>query len=265
MPSIIAVRHDKLLRNVKVKGEGKELLVREKIYQLVHVGQGESGAAKAYDVVMVASIVASIVPLCFKGYAPVFFVPDVIATALFIVDYALRWATADFKLGRGWKSFLVYPFTPMAVIDLLSILPFFLPLNQSFRALRLLRLARAFRAIRYVRESRSFRVIGNVLNREKNLLASVGALAVGYIFACALVMFNVEPDTFESFFEALYWACISLATVGYGDICPVTDAGRAVAMVSSLVGVALIALPSGIITGGYIDEMRRESERSAQE
>ena len=131
-------------------------------------------------------------------------------------------------------------------------------MNKGFKALRLLRMVRALRAIRFIRESRSFRVIGNVLRRERALLLSVGALAVGYVLACALVVFNVEPDSFGTFFDAVYWACVSLTTVGYGDIYPVSDLGRVVTMLSSLIGVALIALPAGIITGGYMDEMRRE-------
>lgn len=146
----------------------------------------------------------------------------------------------------------------MAIIGLLSILPFFLPMNAGFRALRLLRMARALRAIRFIRESRSFRIVGNVLKRERSLLLSVGALALGYIFVCALVVFNVEPDSFCTFFDAIYWACVSLTTVGYGDIYPVSNLGRVVPMLSSLVGVALIALPAGILAGGYMDEMRKE-------
>ena len=207
---------------------------------------------------MMLAIVVSLLPLCFKEDITAFFVSDLIVTILFIADYLFRWSTADLLLKKGWKSFLIYPFTPMALIDLISILPFFIPMNQGFKALRLLRLVRALRAIRFIRESRSFRVIGNVLEREKALLFSVGALALGYIFACALVVFNVEPESFNNFFDAVYWACVSLTTVGYGDIYPITTTGRIVTMISSLVGVALIALPAGIITGGYIEEMRKE-------
>lgn len=236
--------------------------MREKLYDLVRVGQGETAVSQAYDRLMIVAILVSLVPLCFKEYHPVFFVTDLIVTVLFIADYLFRWVTADFKLGRGAKSFLIYPFTPMAIIDLLSILPFFLPINDGFKALRLLRLIRALRAIRFIRESRSFNIVVKVLEREKNLLFSVGAIAVGYVFVCALVVFNVEPDAFESFFDAVYWACVSLTTVGYGDLYPVTTAGRVVTMISSLVGVALIALPAGIITGGYIDEMRKQEKVS---
>ena len=82
-------------------------------------------------------------------------------------------------------------------------------------------------------------------------------MAFGYILIAALVIFNVEPQTFDNFFEAIYWACVSLTTMGYGDIYPVTAAGRLVTMVSSFVGIAIVALPSGIITAGYMDEIRR--------
>ena len=236
--------------------------MRGKLYDLVHVSRGETTASRAYDWLMIVAILVSLIPLCFKEYYPVFFITDLIVTILFITDYLFRWVTADFKLDRGAKSFLIYPFTPMAIIDLLSILPFFLPINNGFKALRLLRLVRMLRAIRFIRESRSFNIVAKVLEREKNLLLSVGAIAVAYVFACALVVFNVEPDAFESFFDAVYWACVSLTTVGYGDLYPVTTAGRVVTMVSSLVGVALIALPAGIITGGYIDEMRKQENAS---
>lgn len=233
--------------------------LRESIYSLVYISGDQNRFGKAYDYVMIAAIIVSLVPLCFKQEYPIFFITDLIVTALFILDYLLRWATADIALERGAKSFLMYPVTPMAIIDLLSILPFFVPMNQGFKALRLLRMVRALRAIRFIRESRSFRVIGNVLKRERALLLSVGALALVYVLACALVIFNVEPDSFNTFFDAIYWACVSLTTVGYGDIYPVSDLGRIVTMLSSLIGVALIALPAGIITGGYMDEMRKET------
>ena len=85
-------------------------------------------------------------------------------------------------------------------------------------------------------------------------------LAGGYILLSALVIFNVEPETFDTFFDAIYWAAISLTTVGYGDIYPVTTAGRIVTMISSFVGIAIVALPAGIITAGYMDVIQHDSE-----
>ena len=86
---------------------------------------------------------------------------------------------------------------------------------------------------------------------------AVCSLAVGYVLISALIIFNVEPDTFSNFFEAIYWATVSLTTMGYGDIYPVTTAGRIVTMVSSFVGIAIVALPAGIITAGYMEQIRK--------
>lgn len=83
-------------------------------------------------------------------------------------------------------------------------------------------------------------------------------MAVAYIIISALVIYNVEPDSFETFFDAIYWATISLTTVGYGDIYPITTIGRIVTMFSSAFGIAIIALPSGVITAGYLEEISKD-------
>lgn len=83
-------------------------------------------------------------------------------------------------------------------------------------------------------------------------------LAIGYIFVCTLIIFNVEPDSFNTFFDAIYWATISLTTVGYGDIYPITTLGRIITMVSSFMGIAIVALPAGIITAGYMKEIESD-------
>lgn len=83
-------------------------------------------------------------------------------------------------------------------------------------------------------------------------------MAVAYIFISAIVIYNVEPDSFNTFFDAFYWATISLTTVGYGDIYPVTPIGRCVTMISSLIGIAIIALPSSVITAGYLEEVSKK-------
>ena len=98
-------------------------------------------------------------------------------------------------------------------------------------------------------------------------------IAVFYVFLTALIMFNAEPhinpitgeQTFRDFFDALYWATVTLTTVGYGDMVPVTDIGRFISMLSSLFGVAIIALPSGVITASYLEELRsqRKEENDA--
>ena len=183
---------------------------------------------------------------------------------IFIIDYLLRWATADFKYEkRGILSFLKYPFSPMAIIDLLSILPSLSIVNNGFKALRVLRMIRTlrvFRVLKVVRYSKSFQIIGNVVRSSKESLIAVGVLAIGYIVVSALVIFNVEPDSFDNFFEAVYWATVSLTTVGYGDIYPVSTLGRIITMVSSIFGIAVVALPAGIITAGYMSELKKQKD-----
>lgn len=86
----------------------------------------------------------------------------------------------------------------------------------------------------------------------------VGGLAIGYIVISALIMFNVEPATFPSFFDAVYWATVSLTTVGYGDIYAVSTIGKVITMLSSVFGIAIVALPAGIVTAGYMEEINKD-------
>ena len=88
----------------------------------------------------------------------------------------------------------------------------------------------------------------------------VCGIAVVYVLISALIIFNVEPDSFKNYFDAIYWATVSLTTMGYGDIYPITTAGRIVTMISSFMGIAIVALPAGIITSGFMDELNREKE-----
>ena len=96
--------------------------------------------------------------------------------------------------------------------------------------------------------------------KQKTALIAVLSFAIGYILIASLVVFNVEPDTFNNFFDAIYWATVSLTTVGYGDIYPISSAGRIVTMVSSFIGIAIVALPSGILTAGYMNEIKNSDD-----
>lgn len=234
--------------------------MREKIFRLIEPPEKGGGMSNTYTIVMMASIVASIMPLFFKENYKVFGVIDIVTVSLFIIDYVLRWITADMKMQNGKKAFIIYPITPMAVIDLVTILPSFSGMAAGFKLLKVVRLLRMMRIFRLLRYSKNFAIICNVVKKQKNALIAVATMAVGYMVISALVVFNVEPDTFESFFDAFYWACISLTTVGYGDIYPVTVAGQIVTMCSSLVGVAIVALPAGIITAGYMEEIQNNEK-----
>lgn len=238
--------------------------MRKRVFEIIEISRDGDRLSAVYDSFMILVITLSLLPLLFKESTPFLSGLDKVCVAVFLLDYLLRWATADYKFGkRSVLSFVRYPFSFMALIDLLSILPSLTVLNSAFKVLRMLRMARAlrvFRVLRAARYSRSLRIIGAVLRSSKESLLAVGSLALAYIFICALIIFNAEPDSFRNFFEALYWSTVLLTTVGFGDITPVTVVGRAIAMTSSIFGIAIVALPSGIITAGYMRELSEHKE-----
>lgn len=238
--------------------------MRERIYQIIEKSEGDDKLSHIYDIFMLIVIVVSLIPLAFKTDNTVFYIVDKVAMVIFIIDYLLRWITADYKFGKkSILSFVRYPFSIMAIIDLVSILPSLSIINSGFKALRVLRMIRALRVLRIFktfRYSKSFQIIGNVVKRSKKSLVAVGILAIGYIVLSALVIFNVEPESFGNFFEAVYWATVSLTTVGYGDIYPVSTLGRIITMISSVFGIAVVALPAGIVTAGYMNELSETND-----
>ena len=243
--------------------------MRKKIFYIIDNHDKDNKLNRLYTFAMMLVIIASLIPLAFKEEPPLFKTIDNIAVIIFIIDYILRWATADIKYHKKslW-SFIRYPFSPMAIVDLLSILPSISFLNNSFRALRVIRMERAFkilRVFRALRYSKSFERIANVIKESQESLTAVCTLAVGYILISALVIFNVEPESFKTFFDAVYWATVSPTTVGYGDLYPTSIAGRTIAMLSSFFGIAIVALPAGIITAGYMTELNREEEEEQKE
>lgn len=239
-------------------------MLQQRIYDLINRDRKGMWASRLYDWYMLIMIIASITPLMFIDDYPIFKVIEIVTVIAFIIDYLLRWSTANLQLKRGLLSYILYPFTPMAIIDLLSILPGLNFISPEFKLLRLTRLLKIFRLLKVFRYSDKITMFLRVLKKERQVLLSVLMLALFYIFVTALIMFNAEPHinpetgavTFHSFFDALYWATVTLTTVGYGDLCPVTDTGRVVSMLSSLFGVAIIALPSGVITASYLEELR---------
>ena len=229
----------------------------EKLHRLL---EGEQKSATYYDRFMLVCIVCSIIPLCFKETTPLFVWIDRVTVAVFMADYLLRWITAPVKFqGKKWLALVRYPFSFFAIVDLLSILPSLTVLNSGFKLFRLFRLNKAFKALRLLRYSKSFNMIISVIKRERRGLYAVCVLAGGYILLSALIMFQVEPDSFETFFDAVYWAVVTLTTVGYGDIYPTSDIGRIVSMFSSFMGIAIVALPTGIITAGYMNELNKNN------
>lgn len=243
--------------------------MRKRIYEIIEQAKEGDRISFVYDCVMLVAIVVSIIPLMFTTDYPVFKVIEIITVSLFILDYILRWITADYRFAKKGWSFVIYPFSGWAIVDLLSILPGLSILGRGFKIFRVTRLLRILRVFKLFRYSDKIQILGRVVRKEKGVLLTVLGVAVFYVFITALIMFNAEPHinpvtgatTFENFFDALYWATVTLTTVGYGDLTPVTDIGRFVSMLSSLFGVAIIALPSGVITASYLEELRSMKQK----
>lgn len=241
--------------------------MREKIFSIIEPSNGESKISTIYDIFMIIAIIVSLIPLAFKEVLTAFIVIDKVCAGIFIIDYLLRLITADYKYGKkSVVSFLRYPISPMAIIDLVSILPSLFVVHSGFKILRVVRMLRAlrvFRVFKATRYSKSVRIINKVFKESRAPLTAVGTLAIVYILVSALIIVNVEPDSFDNFFDAIYWATVSLTTVGYGDIYPVTTIGRIVTMASSIFGIAIVALPAGIITAGYMEELFKNKENKS--
>ena len=249
---------------------------RKKLFSIIELAEGPSAViSRIYDSVMLLMIIISIIPLMFKEQTVLFIWFDRISVSMFILDYILRWMTDDIRRPHRKKgvAFATYPFTLLAILDLLSILPSIGIFNRALKVLRVIRLFKLIRVLRFLRYSRRINMLMYVLKKERVVLLTVLGIAFFYIVATALIMFNVEmyvhteegKVVFDTFFDALYWATTTLTTVGYGDIYPVSDIGRIVSMISSLFGVAVIALPSGVITASYLEELRKKKEESDED
>jgi len=241
--------------------------IRQKIYNIIELNdKNELTLSRIYDSIMLMAIILSIVPLMFRQQSELFLYFDIIPCSLFIIDYILRWITADYHISKkhGKLAFVIYPFTFMAIIDLLSILPSFNILKNLFKTVRIIRFIKIIRLVKIIRYFEPLQTIINVIKKQKVILMTVFGLALFYVFITALIMFNAEQQIdptdgeyiFNNFFDAFYWASCTLTTVGYGDICPISAIGKAISIISSIVGIAIIALPSGIITAGYMEEIK---------
>ena len=192
--------------------------VRKRVFEIIEQSRDGDKVSLVYDIIMLAAITASIIPLMFVEETLAFRIIEQITVTFFILDYLLRWYTADYRLNKGNWSFVLYPITGWAIIDLLSILPGLNILGKGFKILRITRMLRILRLFKFIRYSDKIQVLGKVIRKEKGVLLTVLGIAVFYVFLTALIMFNAEPHvnpvtgdvTFESFFDALYWATVTL-------------------------------------------------------
>ena len=246
---------------------------RQWISDLVEPGKG-GVLSQVYDCLMFVAIVLGTLPLLFREYRPLFWYFDIISGGIYLVDYIFRWMTCDLRSKMPkWKAFLLYPITPMAILDLLSILPTFEVISSSYKLAKSARLLKIFRFTKIVHYIGPLDIFIKVIKKQWKLLLAVMLVALFDILITAIIMFQseqeIDPETgeyiFKTFYDAFYWAAITLTTVGYGDFSPVSDVGKTLSIISSLLGIGIIALPSSIITAGYMQELNQRMKEEEED
>lgn len=247
------------------------LSIRRQTYDFLELGSFGSRRAAFFEYFMITLIVANVaavaletVPVLWQRFGSWFRVFDLVSVTIFSIEYLARiWSAAERDDGvspTSWGRRLRYMATPLAVIDLLAILPFFLGLfgGQDWRVLRIFRLLRLLKLVRY---SPALSSLFRVMVAERRALLAALVIMLGLMFFSSTLMYlierEVQPDAFGNIPSALWWALATLTTVGYGDVVPVTGLGQLVGGLVMIFGLAFYALPIGIIASGFSDEVHR--------
>jgi voltage-gated potassium channel len=217
----------------------------------------------------VVVVILETVNSLYVHYTVFFHIFDLITVIVFTLEYVLRvWCCVKNPLySSPVRGRLRFALSPFALIDLMALTPFYLPMiiPIEFRMLRLLRMLRLFRVLRLGRYSHAFETFVDVLNSKKEELIITVIMAVIILILSSSAMYTVEqeaqPDKFGSIPDAMWWAVITLATVGYGDVYPVTPLGKVFSAIVALSAIGLFALPAGILAHGFAESLERRRER----
>ncbi|HVE60695.1 MAG TPA: ion transporter [Chitinophagaceae bacterium] len=246
--------------------------VKRKVYTLLHPELGNTKWDKAINAFIIVLILMNViavmletVPSIYEPHKKFFHYFDIVSVIIFTIEYVLRvWScNHDPKYKHSLNGRIRYMFSLGALIDLIAILPFYIYSVASFdlRVLRILRLLRFLRLFRLTSYMKATRLIVNVFKSAKNelLLSLVLTLFLIIISSCLVYFCEhlAQPDKFTSIPGTMWWSVVTLTTVGYGDMIPITTLGKVFTSTILLAGVALFALPAGIITANFLHEIRR--------
>ncbi len=247
---------------------------RKRLFDIIQIGNTSDRPSRYFDIFIAVVIIANISVLFLETfqslseYFGLFDAIDDITVSIFIVEYILRIWTADFLFPEQKRGVAIFRFITSAngIIELLTILPFFF--LSGVVVFRMLRVVRIFHLFRLNSHYDSFSVIRTVLNEKKNQILSSLFIIFIVIMASSLLMYNVEnkvqPESFENAFSGLWWSVSTILTIGYGDIYPVTILGKILGVIISFLGVFAVALPTGIISAGFVEQYQemKAAERS---
>ena len=245
---------------------------RKRIFEIIEIGAPDDYVSRIYDVINLLSIVVNLTVSILSTfdqfqaqYGVLLLTIEEITVAFFAVDYLLRLWTAQClrpKLSEP-KALLRYIFSFNGIVDVLSFLPYYLPIffptgTVAFRMFRVMRFFRLFRINAYYD---SLNVITEVIvSKSQQIISSLFIILV-LMLASSLCMYSLEheaqPEVFTNAFSGIWWATSTLLTVGYGDIYPITSAGKIFGIFSTFLGVGMVAIPTGIISAGFVDQYSR--------
>lgn len=252
------------------------LSVRERVWQIFTPAKEGDRASVVFDVLIMALIVLNVLAIVLETVEGIrsragtaFRIFEIFSVAVFTVEYLLRlWSCTVAEEYRHplWGR-LRYAIQPLPLIDLLAVLPFYLPfVGVDLRFARALRLFRMFRIIKMGRYSRALRVLGGIfIDKKEELLLTIFVLFILILFAAALMYYaerDAQPQHFSSIPASMWWAVVTLSTVGYGDVYPITAAGKVLAAVIAVLGIGLFALPNGIIAVSFIEQVQKGEQLS---
>ena len=249
--------------------------LRRRVYEVLERAEGDDRVSRFVDISLMIMILASVaaviletVPAIQEYGSRAFYLFNVFTVAVFSVEYLLRiWVSVEKEESGPGAHWLIgrvrYVASPMALVDLLAILPFYLPfLGIDLRSMRALRLFRMLRIFKFSRYSQGVRVMMSVIKQRKpELVAAVGMLSCLLVLAASVIYYaerEMQPEAFSSIPAAMWWAIATLTTVGYGDVYPITLAGRFFGAVTAVAGLLIIALPTGIIGAGFVSAFEEE-------
>ena len=245
---------------------------RKRIFEIIEVGSDFDFQSRGYDLINAAAIILNLtvsILYTFENlrmqYSTIFFSIEAVTVAFFCVDYILRIWTAKYLYQNLSEPRAIrrYALSFTGAVDLLSFLPYYLPvfLPAGAVAFRLLRIARIFRLFRINAYYDSLNVITEVITGKKQQLLSSVFIILVLMAASSLCMYSLEhqaqPDVFKNAFSGIWWATSTLLTVGYGDIYPVTTLGKMFGIFITFLGVGMVAIPTGIISAGFVDQYSR--------
>ena len=241
----------------------------------MQISKKDDAPSMAFDIVLVLVIFTNIAAMFLQTfssmseYHDVFKVIEYVTVGFFCVEYLLRIATADFlypEKSKG-KAVLRFLFSFDGIVDLLTIIPaFFL---TGFVVFRMLRVVRIFHLFRINSQYDSFNVIKNVLYSKRNQIFSSVFIIVILMLASSLGIYSVEhdaqPDVYENAFSGIWWSVSAMLTVGYGDIYPITIVGQIMAIIIAFLGVGVVAIPTGIISAGFVEQYQKDQHSDIEQ